>query len=119
MITGNGTNTLRPGEVLRAVDLPGAALAGRTAVPADRPGHPRRSGAVVTGRADGRGHDPGDHRGDPARWCCGTRATRRRISLAADVAAVDARTPIRAGPADWRRQVSGVLLDEIRQELRR
>jgi CO/xanthine dehydrogenase FAD-binding subunit len=120
MITGNGTNTLRPGEVLRAVDLPGAALAGRTAFRQIALATLGRSGAVVTGRADP----------DGALTLVITAATLRPVvlrypghpsadQLAADVAAVDAYYTDPLGPADWRRQVSGVLLEEIRQELRR
>lgn len=118
LITGNGTNALRPGEVLRAVDLPGAALAGRTAFRQIALATLGRSGAVLTGRADP----------DGAVTLVITAATVRpevlryprlpsAAELAADVAAVTTYYTDPLGPADWRRQVSGVLLEEIRQEL--
>ena len=118
LITGNGTNTLARGEVLRAVDLPGAALAGRTAFRQIALATLGRSGAVLTGRLDPTG----------AVTLVITAATLRPVvlrypalptagELAADVTAVDGYYTDPLGPADWRRQVSGVLLEEIRQEL--
>jgi xanthine dehydrogenase FAD-binding subunit len=118
LITGNGTNTLARGEVLRAVDLPGAALAGRTAFRQIALATLGRSGAVLTGRLDPSG----------TVTLVITAATRRPVvlryarlptadALAADVTAVDGYYSDPLGPADWRRQVSGVLLEEIRQEL--
>lgn len=118
LITGNGTNTLAPGEVLRAVDLPGAALAGRTAFRQIALATLGRSGAVLTGRLDPSG----------GVTLVITAATPRPVvlrypalpsagRLAADVFAVDGFYTDPLGPADWRRQVSGVLLEEIRQEL--
>jgi len=104
--------------VLRAVDLPGAALAGRTAFRQIALATLGRSGAVLTGRLDPSG----------TVTLVITAATRRPVvlryarlptaaALAADVTAVDGYYTDPLGPADWRRQVSGVLLEEIRQEL--
>ena len=118
LITGNGSNTLSPGEVLRAVDLPGPALAGRTTFRQIALATMGRSGAVLTGRLDPSG----------AVTLVITAATLRPVvlryptlptagALAADVTAVDGYYTDPLGPADWRRQVSGVLLEEIRQEL--
>lgn len=118
LVTGNGTNTLAPGEVLRAVDLPGPALAGRTAFRQIALATLGRSGAVLTGRLDPSG----------AVTLVITAATPRPVvlrypalpaaaALAADVTGVDCYDTDPLGPADWRRQVSGVLLEEIRQEL--
>ena len=52
LITGNGTNQLRPGEVLRAIDIPDYALRARTAFRQIARARLGRSGAVITGRVD-------------------------------------------------------------------
>lgn len=51
-VTGNGTNTLGEGEVLRAIDIPGYALRGRTGFRKIALAELGRSGVVVTGRRD-------------------------------------------------------------------
>lgn len=51
-ITGAATNRLIPGEVLRSVHLPAAALRGRTAYRKIAPSTIGRSGVVVIGRRD-------------------------------------------------------------------
>ena len=119
LITGNGTNNLAPGEVLRAVDIPEHALRARTGFRKIALAALGRSGAVLTGRVDEDRqavftitaatlwpnvlrYPEAARRRHPGAGCrCG-----RRLS-----------TPTRWGPADWRRQVSAVLLEEIRQEL--
>lgn len=118
LITGNGTNALGPGEVLRAIDLPGAALRARTGYRKIALATLGRSGAVLTGRVDE----------DGAAVFTITAATLRPTVLryptlpgaaalrdAADAADGYYSDPL--GPADWRRQVSVVLLEEIRDEL--
>ena len=118
LITGNGTNALGPGEVLRAVDIPGACVAGAHRIPQDRTGQP---GPVRRGA-----HRPG-RRGRQAVFTI-TAATLRPVvlrypelpdaaTLRADVDCADGYYTDPLGAADWRRQVSGVLLEEIRQEL--
>ena len=52
LVTGNGTNALAPGEVLRAVDIPERALRARTAYRKIALSTLGRSGAVLTGRVD-------------------------------------------------------------------
>ena len=118
LVTGNGTNCLAPGEVLRALELPAHALAARTAFRKIALTALGRSGAVLTGRVDA----------DGAAVLSITAATARPTVLrylhlpaasvlARDVAAADSYYTDPLGPADWRRHVSGVLLEEIRLEL--
>ena len=52
LMTGNGTNSLGPGEVLRAVELPERALRSRALLRKIALAELGRSGAVVTGRID-------------------------------------------------------------------
>lgn len=118
LMTGNGTNALRPGEVLRALDLPGAALRARTGYRKIALADLGRSGAVLTGRVDP----------DGAAVFAITAATLRptlfrypgvptAAELRVDVEAADGYYTDPLGPADWRRGVSGVLLEEIRSDL--
>ena len=118
LITGNGTNALAAGEVLRAVDLPERALRARTAYRKIALADLGRSGAVLTGRVDP----------DGAAVFTITAATLRPTvlrypqlpgapALRRDAASAEGYYTDPLGPADWRRQVSGVLLEEIRQEL--
>ena len=115
---GNGVNSLAHGEVIRAIDLPGAALRSRTALRKIALAELGRSGAVLTGRLDA----------DGSALFVITAATLTPVELrfgslpsAAElVAAVDAADgyyddPL--GTADWRRQVSAVLLVEVLDEL--
>jgi CO/xanthine dehydrogenase FAD-binding subunit len=118
LITGNGTNALRPGEVLRALDLPASALQARTGYRKIALADLGRSGAVLTGRVDP----------DGAATFTITAATVRptvfrypglptagELADAADAADGYYTDPL--GPADWRRAVSCLLLEEIRREL--
>ncbi len=118
LVTGNGTTSLRPGEVLRAIDLPADALTALTGFRKIALAELGRSGAVVIGRA----HDDG------RAVFTVTAATLRPRVLRYDTMpdASTLRTDIEAlpdfytdplGSADWRRQVSAVFADEIRQEL--
>lgn len=118
LMTGNGTNALRAGEVLRAVDLPGHALRARTGYRKIALANLGRSGAVLTGRVDP----------DGAAVFVITAATLRptvfrypglptAAELRRDVDAAGGYYTDPLGPADWRRAVSGVLSEEIRSEL--
>lgn len=118
LVTGNGTTSLRDGEVLRAVELPGHALRARAAMRKIALAELGRSGAVLTGRVDE----------DGSAVFAITAATVRPAVLRFDGlpdaatlrAASDAAEGYYSDPlgaADWRRQVSGVLLEEIRAEL--
>jgi xanthine dehydrogenase FAD-binding subunit len=118
LVTGNGTTSLAPGEVLRAVEIPAAALAARTAFRKIALADLGRSGAVLTGRVDR----------DGAAVFVITAATAAPTVLRypAPPSAEELRAAVDAAPgyytdplgsADWRRQVSAVLLEEIRREL--
>jgi xanthine dehydrogenase FAD-binding subunit len=118
LMTGNGTNALRAGEVLRAIDLPSGALAARTGYRKIALADLGRSGAVLTGRVDT----------DGAAVFAITAATLRptvfrypglptETELRRDVDGAAGYYTDPLGPADWRRAVCGVLLEEIRSEL--
>ena len=120
LITGNGVNALVPGDVLRAVDIPWRALHARTGYRKIALSALGRSGAVLTGRVDDDGQ---------AVFVI-TAATLRptvfrypalpdAATLRGDVRGADGYYDDPLGTADWRRQVSGVLLEEIRLELAR
>jgi xanthine dehydrogenase FAD-binding subunit len=118
LITGNGTNALAAGEVLRAIDLPESALRARTGYRKIALATLGRSGAVLTGRLDEAGSAVFTI--TAATW----RPTVLRYPALPDAATL--RADVRAAPgyytdplgaADWRRQVSGVLTEEIRQDL--
>ncbi|MFT4136831.1 FAD binding domain-containing protein [Microbacterium sp.] len=120
LITGNGTNSLEPGEVLRAIDLPAAALRSRAALRKIALAEHGRSGAVVTGRVDE----------DGAAVFAVTAATARPVvlrfpalpgasALAAAVADAPGYYSDPLGAADWRRGVSIVLAERIRADLER
>ncbi|KRE20975.1 FAD binding domain-containing protein [Agromyces sp. Soil535] len=117
-VTGNGTNSLAPGDVLRAVELPDYALCARTGYRKIALAELGRSGAVLTGRVDEDGRSVFGI--TAATW----RPTVLRYdelpdaaTLLADAASADGYYTDPLGTADWRREVSGVLLEEIRQEL--
>jgi CO/xanthine dehydrogenase FAD-binding subunit len=117
-VTGDTTNDLRPGEVLRAVEIAPEALASRTAYRKIALSPIGRSGAVLVGR-----------RAPDGRFVLTiTGATVRpvqlryddvppRARLRDDVEAVDAWFSDAHGAADWRRAVSVVLGLEILEEL--
>ncbi|WP_181780356.1 FAD binding domain-containing protein [Pseudonocardia pini] len=118
LVTGNGTNALARGEVLRALDLPERALRSRAALRKIALADLGRSGAVLTGRVDE----------DGAAVFVITAATAvptvlrypavpTAAELRADVDAAPGYYTDPLGTADWRRQVSAVLLEEIRVEL--
>lgn len=118
LMTGNGTNALRAGEVLRAVDLPGYALRARTGYRKIALADLGRSGAVLTGRVDPDGTSvfvitAATLRPTVFRYPGPPSATELRSDV--DGAGGYYTDPL--GPADWRRAVSGVLLEEIRSEL--
>lgn len=118
LATGNGRTALRPGEVLRAVDLPARALQSRAALRKIALAELGRSGAVMIGRVDEDGQvvfsvtaateRPGILRYD------GMPSAHR---LREDVRALPGFYTDPLGAADWRRAVSAELADEIRTEL--
>jgi CO/xanthine dehydrogenase FAD-binding subunit len=117
LVTGNGTTCLRPGEVLRAIHLPAAALRGAVAL---RQGslHPMgRSAVLLAGRRDAAGF-----------VLTVTASTRRphvfRFPSPPDTATL--RTALEAlddwvedvhGSPAWRRHLTYRYAEEIRREL--
>jgi len=118
LVTGNGTNSLAPGEVLRAVEVPAHALRSRAILRKIALAEHGRSGAVVTGRVDE----------DGAAVFGVTAATWRPVVfryphlpdpavLEDDIAATPGYYTDPLGAADWRRGVTGVLARQIHEEL--
>ena len=116
--TGNGTNVLEPGEVLRAIDLPAAALRSRALLRKVALAELGRSGSVVTARLDP----------DGSTTFVVTAATLTPhvmrfagipdpAMLAAAVADASDFYTDPLGAADWRRAVSIVLAEDLRQAL--
>ncbi|GAA4827235.1 FAD binding domain-containing protein [Saccharopolyspora rosea] len=116
--TGNGTNALADGDVLRCIDIPAHALRARTGFRKIALAEIGRSAAVLTGRLDESG----------AAVFTITAATLRPVVLRYPCLPTSARLRADAqdaegyytdpmGTADWRRAVSAVLVEEIRQEL--
>ncbi len=117
-VTGNGTNTLARGEVLRAVHLPASALRSRALLRKIALAELGRSGAVVTGRVD--------EDGSSVFVVTAATLTPTALRFAALPAAGELADAVAAasgyytdplGSADWRRGVSGVLAERIRAEL--
>ncbi|GAA1467260.1 FAD binding domain-containing protein [Microbacterium thalassium] len=117
-ITGAGENALGPGEVLRAIEIPASALRSRALLRKIALAELGRSGAVVTGRVDE----------DGAAVFAVTAAVDRPAvfrfaelpdagSLADAIGAASGYYTDSLGAADWRRGVSIVLAERIRQEL--
>jgi CO/xanthine dehydrogenase FAD-binding subunit len=122
-VTGLGTTVLSPGDVLRSVDLPAAALRGRTAYRKLAPSPLGRSGVVVIGRRD--------TTGDGGRFVLSvTAATVRPYvfdfpappdpqALRAAHATIpdEAWTRDAHGDPDWRRAMTLLLAEQVRAEL--
>lgn len=118
LVTGNGTNALSPGEVLRAVDLPAHALRARARLRKIALAEHGRSGAVVTGRVDGDGATVFSL--TASTWApvvLRFEALPTAAALGAAVAAAPGYYTDPLGAAEWRRAVSGVLAERIRAEL--
>ncbi|GIG55233.1 FAD binding domain-containing protein [Demequina activiva] len=116
--SGNGTSSLPDGDVLRDVVIPARALTARTAHRRIALNEHGRSGALLTARRDV----------DGACTFVITAATLTPVvlrypsppsaqELAADALAAEGYYTDPLGTADWRRQVSAVLLAELREEL--
>lgn len=117
-VTGVRTTDLRPGEVLRAVRLPAAALAAPTAFRRAALSAEGRSGAVVIGRRDADGGlvltvTAATER--PFRFAFA--APPRPGELRAALATVDRWYADPHGAPDWRAHVTGRLAAEVVDEL--
>jgi CO/xanthine dehydrogenase FAD-binding subunit len=117
-VTGNGTNTLTHGEVLRAIRIPARALRSRALLRKIALAELGRSGAVVTGRQD---EDGTTVFGLTAATWSPTilrfEGLPSREDLADAVASASGYYTDPLGSADWRRGVSGVMAERIRSEL--
>ncbi len=118
LITGNASNALGPGEVLRAIELPAAALGSRARLRKIALAELGRSGSVVTGRVDD----------DGSAVFTVTAATLRPVvlrfgrlpdasALAAAVGEASGYYTDPLGSADWRRGVSIELARRILGDL--
>jgi CO/xanthine dehydrogenase FAD-binding subunit len=103
-----GLTSLAPGEVLRAVEVPAASLAGRHAFRRFSLTEHGRSAGVVVGL-----------RTDAGPRVTVTGSTTRPVVLtdAASVAAIDCWYDDAHGAADWRAALTARLVDEVREEL--
>ncbi|WP_375430843.1 FAD binding domain-containing protein [uncultured Friedmanniella sp.] len=117
-VTGNKTNVLSPGDVLRSVEISPDALDSRTALRKIALSALGRSGAVLVGRLAP----------DGSFVLTVTAGTVRPVQLGyptlpaaaeldADVAGIQEWFTDPHGAADWRRAVSRLLAEEIRTEL--
>jgi CO/xanthine dehydrogenase FAD-binding subunit len=117
-VTGNGRNALRAGDVLRSLHVPRHALEGRTAYRKIALSPIGRSGAVIVGRLDPDGSFVLTVSGatvhpEQVRFA----SIPGRSELAEAVGAIDSWFTDPHGAADWRRGVSLLLAEEIREEL--
>lgn len=120
-VTGPGTTALRPGEILRSIEIPADGLRRRTAFRRVSLTPDGRSGALVIGTA-GR---------DGALSLTVTASTRRPVPVTLPLvagpgdlaAAIEAAIPPDVwfddvhGAPEWRRHVTGLLAEEVRAEL--
>lgn len=118
LVTGNGTNSLAHGEVLRALHLPERALRATAALRTIALAEYGRSGAVVSGRRD----DDGSAvftvtAATLAPTVLRYPAMPSADALRSDVLAASGYYTDPLGSADWRRAVSAVLALEIRSEI--
>lgn len=118
LMTGNGTNSLAPGEVLRAVDLPVVALRSRALMRKIALAELGRSGAVVTGRVDADGTAVFTVTAATLTpWVLRYAAVPGAAELARDVHDAPNFYTDPLGTADWRRGVSAVLAEDLRARL--
>ncbi|TFB46783.1 FAD binding domain-containing protein [Cryobacterium tagatosivorans] len=119
-VTGNSTNVLETGDVLRSLRLPTSSLRSHTAFRSISLSPVGRSGAVLVGRLDS----------DGGFVLTVTAATVRPIQLRypslpeaaglrRDIDAIDGWFTDAHGAADWRQAMSRLLGEEVRQELER
>lgn len=120
-VTGNMTNVLAPGDVVRWIHVPLASLQATTAYRKIALSPLGRSGAVLAGRLD-------TATKDGAFVLTVTAATLRPVQLryptlppaeilARDISAIDCWFTDAHGAADWRRAMGLLLGEEIRSEL--
>ncbi|QRY46352.1 FAD binding domain-containing protein [Mycolicibacterium boenickei] len=124
-VTGQATNALTPGEVLRSVHLPAASLRARTAMRKIALSPLGRSGVVVIGRRDNAFDGGGVLLSVTAAtvrpYVFGFADVPSAGELATALATIpaDAWTRDSHGDPDWRRAVTGIVADEVRGALTR
>ncbi|MDJ0338913.1 FAD binding domain-containing protein [Cryobacterium sp. PH31-O1] len=122
-VTGNMSNVLAPGDVLRSIRVPLRSLQATTAFRKIALSPLGRSGAVLAGRLNVDSHGP-----DGPFVLTVTAATLRPVQLryprvpaaaelARDIAAIDCWFTDAHGATDWRRAMGLLLGEEIRAEL--
>lgn len=118
LVTGPGCNALARGEVLRSIELPGRALAARTASRQIALSPLGRSGALVTGRRDTDGATTiVVTASTPAPVVLRFPAPPSAGAVRAAVAGIGTWFDDVHGAPDWRAHVTGVLAEEVRAEL--
>lgn len=117
-VTGNTTNVLRPGDVLRSVELSADALDSTVALRKIALSPLGRSGAVLVGRRTPDGRFVLTVTAGTVRPCqLRFDAVPEAAELDVGVAALTEWFTDAHGAADWRRAVSRLLAEEIRAEL--
>lgn len=118
LVTGNGTNCLAGGDVLRAIRIPQHALRSRTGFRKIALAELGRSGAVLTGRVDEDGSSVFSITAATLRpTVLRYRGLPDRATLRSDAGHAPGYYSDPLGSADWRKAVSVALLEEIREEL--
>lgn len=118
LVTGDGTTCLRRGDVLRAVELPAAALRSRARLHRIALAELGRAAAVVTGRVDDDGSAVfGVTAATTVPAVLRFPALPGPEELAAAVADAAGYYTDPLGPEDWRRGVSVVLAERTRADL--
>lgn len=120
-VLGPQRTALRPGEILRSIALPAAALSRRTAFRRISLSPNGRSGALVIGTLDGSGAfdltvTASTPRPVRIAFPAPPGAEALRAGIAAAIPEADWYDDVHGAP-DWRRHVTGLLAEEIRQEL--
>jgi CO/xanthine dehydrogenase FAD-binding subunit len=120
-VTGQGTNVLGPGEVLRSIRLPASAMRSRTAFRKLAPSPLGRSGVVIIGRRDAAaGSFVLSVTAATVRpYVFGFPSMPEAGEVTAAITSIpdDDWTRDAHGDPDWRQAVSAVLANEIRAEL--
>ncbi|WP_121255039.1 FAD binding domain-containing protein [Nocardioides ferulae] len=116
-VTGPGSTTLAPGEVLRAVDLPAAALAARTAFRRTSLARLGRSAAVVVGRANAAGTTLTLTAATPRPVVLAFPGTPPWVEVDEAVRAITDWYADPHGAPDWRRAMTRRLAAEVLAEL--
>lgn len=117
-VTGNHLNALEPGEVLRAIDIPAHALAGRTAFRKLALSPLGRSAAVVIGRLDADGSFALSVTASVERpYVVRFAQLPDEASLSSSLDAVPAWFDDQHGAPDWREAMTLRLAREVRDEL--